>query len=216
MSQRRRLAAWGAMLSRLRVMLVCTAAGLGTAAAGQFTFPEPEVYARPEDQARARLRLEPCAETDVGRGCYRWDSCLIREAPCTYHVDANTIASVPTDQCYKMEASRRYRGVWLDEFEGQAFIPEGTTAPEWPRGDATRSGWRERFESARASRIWLDVSRVGLEHHFREGGRKVLIEFDGRKTMYPGSYGHLGMSGHEIIVDHMISLKECPETGDCR
>jgi hypothetical protein len=114
-----------------------------------------------------------------------------------------------------MEASHHYRGVWVDEFEGQAFIPEGTTALEWPRGDVTTSEWREQFDRARAATIWLDVSRVNLGHRFRQGGRKLLIEFVGRKTMYLGYYGHMGMSGHEIIVDRVISLKECPGTGFC-
>lgn len=199
---------------RPSLMLACLAAGFGTEAAGQLTFPEPEVYPRAEDQARARLRLEPCAEADVGRGCYRYGNRLVREAPCTYHLDAGTIASIPTDQCYKMEAPRRFRGVWVNEFEGQAFIPEGTTAPEWPRGDPTMPNRREQFEQARAARIWIDVSPTDLDHEFR--GRRAFIEFDGRKTMYPGDYGHLGMSGQYIVVDHVISLRECPETGECR
>jgi hypothetical protein len=33
--------------------------------------------------------------------------------------------------------------------------------------------------------------------------------------MYPGHYGHMGMAGQEIIVDRVISLRECPEAGIC-
>lgn len=196
-------------------MLACAAAGFGTAAVAQFGYPSPEVFARAEDQVRARLIREPCTEADIGRGCYRLGSRLVRQAPCTYRIDAGTIGSVATDQCYKMESSRRHRGVWIDAFEGQEFIPEATKPPEWPRGDPKAPGWREQFELARASRIWIDVSRVDLEHKFREGGRRVFIEFDGRKTMYSANYGHMGMSGHEIIVDRLISMKECLEPGDC-
>jgi len=54
----------------------------------------------------------------------------------------------------------------------------------------------------------LDVERAGLEHNTDKGARRMRIEFIGRKTLYPGYYGHMGMSGSEIIVDRVISLKE--------
>jgi len=164
----------------------------------------PEIYLRAEDQERARSLDKPCQETDVGHGCWRFNDHLAREAPCT-HIDAGIIVGIPVDQCFKMEEPRRYRGIWIDEFEGQAFIPEGTDPPRWPSPGSTSPGWRERLERARAASIWLDVERVGLEH---KGGRKMRIDFVGRKTLYPGYYGHLGMSGSEIIVDRVISLKE--------
>ncbi|MDP1025962.1 hypothetical protein Q5H91_01945 [Sphingomonas sp. KR1UV-12] len=178
--------------------------------------PKPDAFARAEDQQRARLLTTTCADTDVGRGCYRDNKRLIREIPCTYQIETNVIGSLPTDQCYKMEAPRRYRGVWIDEFEGQRFIPEGTRPPEWPRTDPKSPGWRERFEQARLATIWLDASRINLDQKPRQRGAKWFIEFVGRKTMYPGAYGHLGMSGHEVIVDRMISLRKCPEGGICR
>jgi len=34
------------------------------------------------------------------------------------------------------------------------------------------------------------------------------MEFVGRRTMYKGSYGHMGMSDQELVVDHIISMKE--------
>ncbi|ATY32246.1 hypothetical protein CVN68_09875 [Sphingomonas psychrotolerans] len=120
-----------------------------------------------------------------------------------------------TDQCYKMQEPRRYRGIWINDFEGQEFIPEGTTAAEWPGGDAKSPGWREGFERVRAAKIWLDVSRVKPGRGSEYDGREMLIEFIGRKTLYPGHHGHLGMSGHEIIVDRVILLKKCPKKGVC-
>jgi hypothetical protein len=115
-----------------------------------------------------------------------------------------------------MDAPRRYRGVWVDEFEGQQFIPEGTREPEWPRGDPKSPEWRKQADQAIAATIWLDVERAKLSHKWQQGGRRVFIEFVGRKTMYPGNYGHMGMSGQEIIVDSVISQRECPQTGACR
>ena len=188
---------------RLAIAVACTMLSLGIAeAAAQ---EKPEVYLRAEDQERARSLDKPCQETDVGHGCWRFNDHLVREGPCTYHINAGAIGMIPIDQCFKMEEPRRYRGIWIDEFEGQAFIPEGTEPPQWPSPDSTSPGWRERLERAQAASIWLDVERAGLEH---KEGRKIRIDFVGRKTLYPGYYGHMGMSGGEIIVDRVISLKE--------
>ncbi len=191
---------------RVTVAVACTMLSLGIAKAA--TQEKPEMYLRAEDQERARSLDKPCHETDVGHGCWRFNDHLVREGPCTHHIDAGIIAGIPIDQCYKMEEPRRYRGIWIDEFEGQAFIPEGTEPPQWPSPEATSHGWTERHERARAASIWLDVERAGLEHHFNKGGRRMRIDFVGRKTLYPGYYGHMGMSGSEIIVDRVISLKE--------
>jgi hypothetical protein len=179
----------------------------GVARAGFMDPPKPEVLARAEDQERARLLSKPCAKADEGHGCYRFGGRLWREAPCTEYVDAQTLREVPTDQCYKMDPPRRFRGIWIDEFEGQAFIPEGATPPEWPRGERQSPGWQQQFDRAQAASIWLDVDRVNLGHEFNRGSRKLLIDFIGRKTTYTGAYGHMGMSGNEIIVDRVISVK---------
>ncbi len=200
---------------RIALMLTLATLGVGTAQAGPFDTPDPQVFAREEDQERARLMIKPCADADIGRGCRRWNGRAFREAPCSYEIDARTRGSLPTDQCYKMETPRRYRGVWVDEFEGQRFIPEGTSPPEWPRTDPKSPGWKEETERARLARIWLDSSRVRFDGRPRRNGARWIIEFVGRKTMYPGSYGHFGMSGQEIIVDRVISLRECPATGIC-
>lgn len=198
------------------LVLVCATAGISTNAFAQFVTPKPEVFARAEDRERARLLGEPCAEADEGHACYRFGGRLIREAPCAYHVEPGVIGSLPTDQCYKMDAPRRYRGIWIDAFEGQQFISEGTTAPEWPRGNPTSLEWREQADRAIAATIWLDVRRARLDHKWQQGGRRVFLEFVGRKTLYPGNYGHMGMAGQEIIVDYVISQRECPQTGACR
>jgi len=201
---------------QLASILASVTLDVGTAQAGPLDPPDPQVFARAEDQERARLLLKPCTEADVGRGCYRYDGRALREAPCSYRIDASTIGSLPTEQCYKMEKARRYRGVWIDVFEGQRFIPEGTKPPEWPKTDPKSPGWKEQFERARLATIWIDTSRVKLDRTSRRDGARRLIEFVGRKTMFPGAYGHFGMSGQKIIVDRVISLRDCPPTGTCR
>jgi hypothetical protein len=200
---------------RTAIVLVFATLGFGIAHAGPFDPPDPRTFARAEDQKRARLLMTPCTEADVGRGCYRHQGRISREYPCSYHIDASTIGSLPTDQCYKMEEPRRHRGIWIDEFEGQAFVPEGTRPPSWPTDDSKAPGWKERAEEARLARIWIDTRRVDLDRASRRRGTRRFIEFVGRKTRFPGVHGHFGMFGSEIIVDRVIALRECPAAGIC-
>jgi hypothetical protein len=197
----------------LAATLACALSMLSASAAGQVDPPDPEVYLRVEDQVRARLIRQPCTEADVGHGCDRLGSKLIRRLPCTSPTGPGIIGFLPTDQCFKMEPQQRYRGLWVNEFEGQRFIAEGAAPPDWPSDDPQQPGWREQFERARSATIWLDVSRVEL--NYPPNGQTFLIEFVGRKTMYPGNHGHMGLSAHEIIVDRVMSLSPCPETGAC-
>ena len=189
--------------------------GLSPARAGPFDLPDPEVYARADDRERARLILTPCEKADIGHGCYREDGELSREAPCSYRPDKETIEFRPTDECFKMDLPRRYRGVWIDEFEGQKFIPEGTNPPEWLELNSKAPDLREQVERARLATIWLDTERVELPRPSGLDATRYFIEFVGRQTMFPGAYGHLGMSGHEIIVDQVIALRVCPPSGPC-
>jgi hypothetical protein len=201
--------------NRLLLALACATTIVSTNAFAQFATPKPEVFARAEDQERARLLEKPCTPADEGHACYRFNGRLIREAPCAYHIEPGVIGSLPTEQCYKMDAPRRYRGVWIDAFEGQQFIPEGTTVPEWPRGDPSSPEWKKQADRAIAATIWLDVRQARLDHKWQQGGRRVFLEFVGRKTLYPGNYGHMGMAGQEIIVDRVISQRECTPAEVC-
>lgn len=58
--------------------------------------------------------------------------------------------------------------------------------------------------------IWLDIDDAKrpkrLVHTFN--GRAMLVDFIGRRTLYPGSYGHLSLFRHGIIVDRVIAARE--------
>lgn len=182
----------------------------GPAVAKPF-YPNPEIFARAEDRERARMVDVLCNESDVGRGCFRYDGRLLRDTPCSYRekgIDA--WGSLPTDQCYVMEAPRLYRGVWINEFEGQEFIPSGTKKPKVPGAGSGPAEWNKYI----AATIWLDVGPAKLDRkwHYVD---KALIEFVGRKTKHSGNYGHMGMSGNEVIVDRVISIRKCPKNGVC-
>lgn len=144
--------------------------------------PPPEAYIHRADQERARhldANNFPCA---------------------TYTRDGEytTVTSLPTDQCYKMRAPQRMRGVWIDEFEGSQFFPNRSVAP--PRLAA--HPW-----------IWLSVERGKLPRRYRAlapEGRAMLIEFIGRRTLYRVPSGHMGLYDYEIIVDRVISARDVP------
>jgi hypothetical protein len=106
---------------------------------------------------------------------------------------------IPVDECYRMTEPQRMRGVWLDEFEGSRFLPVG---PE-----PAKIGMDELD-------IWLDVhkNRVpGLFDRDPDLGFRVLeIEFIGRQTRFPGRYGHMGMSEHQVVVERLIAARELP------
>lgn len=178
------------------------------AEAGPFDPPKPEAFARKEDQARAKLLTKPCSETDLGNGCRQWGGRIIRESPCTYLVSATSMKRLPLDQCYKMEKQRKYRGVWIDAFEGQRFIRADVSFPDQAGNNPEILAWLKNAERTAASRVWLDVSRTSLTHDFSDGGRKMLIEFIGRKTKYAGPSGHMGVFDHTMIVDRVISVVE--------
>jgi hypothetical protein len=111
------------------------------------------------------------------------------------------IEGIPLDQCYKMLPAKRMRGIWLDEFEGSLFF-EGMTHPAqviaalrherdaklWPHGE------------------WLGWGKA-REPETRPRSRMVLIDFVGRRTAIPGSYGHLGSTASEVLVDKVLSTK---------
>jgi hypothetical protein len=99
------------------------------------------------------------------------------------------VAALPTDECVRMLPRQRYSGVWINEFEGSQFYPDRVTYPK-----------------TRDTTIWLDVENVALGG-LDPDGRGYLVVFEGRRTMHPGLYGHLGSARHELIVDEVVSVR---------
>lgn len=156
--------------------------------------PPPQAYRSVKDAAISLL----------------WPLWLAEITPCTQRDTADGIvvrSGLSTDQCFKMQPQRRFKGIWLDEFEGSRFL-EGVT------GSSEALARLQRTErNAKSSREWLETSAIwrDLPPSLRqalepsEKPRLVYVEFDGRRTAYRGRYGHLGMSESEIIVDRVIS-----------
>jgi hypothetical protein len=107
------------------------------------------------------------------------------------------------DQCYKMSPPRRYRGIWLEEFEGSIFF-EGAR----DMADVKREILRLEKEPA-VNRVWLSwPGRAPSSLRTLSGHpRLVVIDFIGRRTAYPGRYGHMGVARSEILVDRTLSAR---------
>lgn len=122
-------------------------------------------------------------------------------SPCTHWVEdkhGGYYAFLPTDQCYKMEPRRRWKGLWRDDFEGSQFCPvPAKTCTFVP------------LDQRRQPQIWFDFANpLPVEYRREHIGAVYAVDFIGRLTSYRGAYGHMGMSDQEMIVDRMIAMEE--------
>lgn len=113
------------------------------------------------------------------------------------------IVGVPVDQCFKMLPAERFRGIWLDQFEGSTFF-EGASDAETVKAEL-----RRRMATPTADGEWLgwDDANRAVSLPRSSNARLIAIDFIGRRTAYRGRYGHMGMSNSEVVVDRMISAR---------
>ncbi len=128
-----------------------------------------------------RGRPPPCLVADGGY----WDGTI------------ENIEVTPWDQCLRFTEQRRWQGVAEFGLENSRFCAgENDRCPPWEKGTLT----------------WLEFapgSTDGFKLSGAMGGYGVdRIEFIGRRTMYPGQFGHLGQSDYHMIVDRVTSLKQ--------
>lgn len=115
----------------------------------------------------------------------------INDMPCATE-SGNYISELPTDQCVRMTPTQRFEGLWRNDFEGSRFCP----APA-----------RTCSFDTQGTRIWLDMVASLPQHGWRPGGL-YAVTFVGRRTLFPGRYGHMGLDQHEVIVDQFVSVRE--------
>lgn len=144
----------------------------------------PERYLSSWDRFVARSGLEgvlgyPCARKETD--------------------DHGTVLTrIPDDQCYRFNAPERVEGVWIDEFEGQRLLSQA----QFDAG----------IRRVEGDETWLEVEWADYpprpENDVEGAPRTFRIVFIGRRSTYPGAYGHLGGSRHLVLVDRIISLEE--------
>lgn len=144
----------------------------------------PEAYIHREDQKKAeRLR-------DGYSGPF----------PCSYDKvegAVHELASLPTDQCFKMTKPQRMRGLWRNDFEGQAFC--AAPARECPVG---------RWKPNEPGVAWINFASPLPGSADTPPGGLYAIDFIGRGTAYPGRYGEYGFYNQEVIVDRLLSITQ--------
>lgn len=134
-----------------------------------------------------------------------WDRFVVRTGltaqgfyPCSRRRNENgavVIEPIPSEDCYRLDPPRRMAGVWLVEFEGSSFLPGASKVPDWRSSEDD---------------IWLEYDWRKVPPGSRARTNAYFIEFIGRKSSYPDSYGHLGGSRHLVIVDRLISIRPLP------
>ena len=106
---------------------------------------------------------------------------------------------IPAEQCYRLLPARRYKGIWLDEFEGSRFFEGASTPAE------VKSRYRALRGRQGRGAEWLNFSQ-SLEpslrrRHDNDHSTMFLIDFVGRRAAYKGRYGHMGVYDSLMIVD---------------
>jgi hypothetical protein len=91
-----------------------------------------------------------------------------------------------------MAPPQRWRGAWVTQFESEHFCP----------GDAFECSSEKHEEYD----LWFDKKVFTDRPQIRaKVNRKYALDFIGRRTEYPiAGWGRR----YEIIVDHMISMKD--------
>ena len=110
-----------------------------------------------------------------------------RVAPCMPRKQDGWV-EIPTARCVQMQPPQRWRGLMYADFEISRFCP----AP------ATVCGY-----GGKRPAIWMSGA-------LRHGLGLYEVELVGRRTVYPGSFGHLSDYDYELVVDRFISTKAIP------
>ena len=113
--------------------------------------------------------------------------------PCFRTIDGRP-ARLPDAECYRLTDAQRLRGVARTGFEAGSFYPGRTTLPQ----------------ADEQSDLWIELDPSDLAPEVRRSctqGCAVYLDFIGRRTAVPGSYGHMGSARHLIIVDRVLSAR---------
>lgn len=124
----------------------------------------------------------------------RLHSGLAAPAPCA---DLFAQHVIEMDRCYRFGPPQRFNGLWAAGFELSRFCapPAKECSHFAPPGNET---W---IEGAGKYLAPEDQRRDGL----------FAVDFIGRRSMYPGTYGHSNQYEHAIIVERMLSIRRVAE-----
>jgi len=109
-------------------------------------------------------------------------------------------SKLPTAECYRFAAPQPMRGLAITGFEAGYFYPGWTHPP--PAN--VRTDFRLQLDDRTLASGPMKLARGKCSGRF---GCTVYLDFIGRRTAVPGSYGHMGAGKHIVIVDRVIKAK---------
>jgi len=110
------------------------------------------------------------------------------------------------DQCFRLTKPRHWRGVLHYDLEESRFCVDAVERCP-PPADRESVNWLS-FSSK------IVLPETLLRRPSDPLRRDFAIEFIGRRTLYPGHYGHMGTYPNEIMVDRLISVREIKNVED--
>ncbi|MEP9401719.1 hypothetical protein [Sphingomonas sp. VNH70] len=117
---------------------------------------------------------------------------------CRAMVRREGLFSIPfyTDECFRMTQPRRWQGLWRTGFEDSMFC-------EVP---ATRCSLGSQPED-----VWIEF-KTPADFRAKVPDGLYRIDFIGRRTVVPGSHGHLGVARHAMVVDRLLFIDKVADT----
>jgi hypothetical protein len=113
---------------------------------------------------------------------------------CLDKIRAGGVQALPMhveEDCFELEATKQWVGYWRLDFEESSFC--ASLAPEC-------------FYGAEQGLVWLVPAKNMAGPQLDQSGGIYAVRFVGRRTRFPGLYGHSGGSIHAIILDRILSL----------
>ncbi len=135
----------------------------------------PSAYKHPRDQFFAAVPL-PFVNDDF--------------EPC-FRTNRGVPGRLADSECYRFAQPQRMRGVAVTGFETRRFYPARTTLPN----------------PEERSEVWIGLEPQLLPQNVRGRcikGCALYLDFVGRRTAVQGSYGHMGLADHMVVVDRVF------------
>ncbi|WP_156349024.1 MULTISPECIES: hypothetical protein [unclassified Sphingomonas] len=125
--------------------------------------------------------------------------CWKRERDGSFEFDA----FIGARRCYDFAPPKSYDGIYIDEFEGQRFVPQERLNGRYDQ----------------VPRIWFSMDErsdlrieplVGMQRTDKGDGRTRVwrVRFVGREPKRTGRYGHMGMSRRMVLIDRLVSADQ--------
>ncbi|MEG3165431.1 hypothetical protein U1701_12585 [Sphingomonas sp. PB2P19] len=121
------------------------------------------------------------------------------------HGDTKVIVGLGDRFCVDLQPPRTYEGIWVDYFEGQAFVEGATTLSAVDPRHAYP--W---FNTENPLKSFERPGFTGRGYVYGHGYKVRFVGRQARDMNRPtlAGYGHLGMSPGLIVLDELLSIED--------